>query len=124
MEDCLLQRRILQSSYSFLQQVVRGTVQFRVVETTVSFGRLCCIRFMSVTGSTSTSVQAMSVWTATIATLGFPCVAWLARIYLSYHPNQFSNRMLTRCVAPPKHRIRKLRNKKLRHSSYGIQRTY
>ena len=58
------------------------------------------------------------------ATVGFPCVACLVRIYSSYHPNQFSNMMLTRCAAPPKHRIRKLKNKKLVHSSYGSERTY
>ena len=124
MEDFLRPRMINQSLSLFLRQVTRGMVQFSIVETTVACGPLCWVRMMSITGRASTSIQAMSIWSSAAAAMGFPCVAWLARIYLSYHPNQFSNRMLTRCVAPPKHRIRKLRNKKLRHSSYGIQRTY
>ena len=124
MEGSLLPRLIIPSLSLFPQQVTLGMVHLAVVVAAVTFGPLCCVRSMSATVRTSASIQAVSTLTTATVTTGFPCGACLDRIYLSYHPNQFSNRMLTRCAAPPKHLIRKLKNKKLLQSSYGLQRTY
>ena len=79
MEGSLLPRLTLQSLSLFLQQVTLRMVQSTLVVATVSFGPLCWIRTVSVTVSTSTSIQAISICTTTAVTMGCPCGVCLVK---------------------------------------------